>query len=36
MFMGIAAGEIEEEEFVAWRRTHTRPNQLSEPAATYR
>lgn len=36
VFMGVAAGEIEEEELAEWLRGRVRPDRVSEPAATYR
>ena len=33
LFMGIAAGELEEDELATWLRDHARPDRVSEPAA---
>lgn len=35
IFLGLAAGEIDEDELTAWLREHARPDRVSEPAATY-
>jgi death-on-curing protein len=35
LFLGLAAGEIDEDELAAWLRDHTRPDRVSEPAAAY-
>lgn len=36
IFLGLAAGEIDEDELTEWLRARVRPDQVSEPAATYR
>lgn len=36
LFMGVAAGEIDEDELADWLRERVRPQQVSEPAGTYR
>lgn len=35
VFLGLAAGELDEPELAAWLREHARPNQISEPAGRY-
>lgn len=35
VFLGLAAGEIDEDELAAWLRDHARPDRVSEPAAGY-
>ncbi len=35
VFLGLAAGEIDEQELAAWLRDHARPNRVGEPAAGY-
>lgn len=36
VFLGLAAGELGEEELADWIRARARPDRVSEPAATYR
>lgn len=35
VFLGVASGEISEEELAAWLRTHSRPHSISETGARY-
>lgn len=35
IIMSLAAGEIDEEEFVAWLRTNARPEEVSEEQRSY-
>lgn len=35
VFLGLAAGEISEDELADWLRRHTRPDSVSEPASDY-
>jgi len=36
IFLGLAAGEIDEDELAEWLRARVRPDQVSEPAGAYR
>lgn len=36
LFLGLAAGEIGEDELAEWNRAHARPNEINEPAGEYR
>jgi len=35
LFLGLAAGEVDETSLVEWLRAHVRPDQVSEPAPVY-
>lgn len=35
VFLGLAAGEIDEDELAAWLRRHGRPDQVSESAGSH-
>lgn len=36
LFLGLAAGEIGEDELAEWIRAHARPDEVNEPAGEYR